>query len=97
VTASGPSKPLRVWSIDPVAVISFRRNQYEEARELMNAIARKLHSKGLTTKLVQAQTNEITPNITLPDVLTKHLFTGKSGLIARKHVKYHHMVLEIAR
>jgi len=75
----------------------FVENNYSKTKELMNDIAAHLYTQGLTTKPVNAQTNEITPNVAMPDVLRQHLFTGENGLMAKKNVTYHHMVIEIAR
>jgi hypothetical protein len=70
---------------------------YDEVKELMNDLSRYLYGKGLTTRKTMASSSEISPNFQLPQVMKQHLFTGENGLIARKYVKYHHMVLEIAR
>ena len=75
----------------------FVENNYSENRGTLDIINRCLHSKGLSTGLAEIDYNEICPNFTLPDVLYGNLFTGESGLIAKKYVKYHSMVIEIKR
>lgn len=75
----------------------FVENNYPQTMELMNDIAAHLYAQGLTVSPVKAKTDKITPNVELPDVLRQHLFTGENGLIAKKNVTYHHMVIEIAR
>jgi len=75
----------------------FVENNYSENRGMLDIINRRLHRKGLSTGLVEIGYDKICPNFTLPDVLHKNLFTGESGLIAKKYVKYHSMVIEIVR
>jgi len=75
----------------------FVENNYSENRGMLDIINRRLHIKGLSTGLAEIDYNEICPNFALPDVLYGNLFTGESGLIAKKYVKYHSMVIEIAR
>lgn len=75
----------------------FVDNHYDETKAMMSDIAKHLHSNGFAKTHAQVFTDEITPNIELPEILAQHLFTGEDGLIARKHVKFHRMVIEIAR
>ncbi len=75
----------------------FVENNYSENRGMLDIINHRLYSKGLSTGLAEIDYNEICPNFTLPDILHNNLFTGESGLIAKKYVKYHSMVIEIAR
>jgi len=41
--------------------------------------------------------DEIRPDIKLPEVLRRYLFTWEDGLKPKRNVKYHSMVIEIAR
>lgn len=75
----------------------FVENNYDEVKVLMNDLSSYLFSKGLTKAKPVAETNEIRPNFRLPQVLRQNLFTWEDGLIPKSVVKYHHIVLEIAR
>ena len=75
----------------------FVENNYGKNKEMLNIINHRLYSKGLSVGLAKIDSEVIRPNFTLPEVLQKNLFTGESGLIARKNVKFHYMVIEIAR
>ena len=77
--------------------IVFVDNMYEKVKELMNELSGYLYDKGLTKHRATAETTTIRPNFRLPQVMQQHLFTGEDGLIPRYNVKFHHMVLEIAR
>lgn len=74
----------------------FVENRYDQVREFMDELSGYLYRKGLTTARVAAQSACIEPGFALPDVL-HNLFTREDGLIPRRYVKFHHMVLEIAR
>ena len=63
--------------------------------ELFEGIIRRSNCRYLV--FVENSYDEIRPDIELPEVLSRHLFTGESGLIAQKYVKHHSMVIEIAR
>ena len=56
-----------------------------------------LYDKCLTTTKATAAYACSSPGFTLPEVLRRRLFTGEDGLIAKSSVKFHHVVLEIAR
>ena len=75
----------------------FVENNYDKNKEMLNFINRRLYSKGLSVGLAKIGYTEIQPNFILPEVLRKNLFIGANGLIAKKYVKFHHMVIEIAR
>ncbi len=75
----------------------FVENNYGENKELLNMINRRLWSKGLSTGLASIEYREIQPNFELPRFLQENLFTGESGLMVKKNVKFHFMVIEIAR
>lgn len=75
----------------------FVENRYEAVRELMNELSANLHGKGLTTRPVTASSVDRIASFPMPHILGEHLFTGEDGLIPRKYIKYHHMVLEVRR
>jgi hypothetical protein len=75
----------------------FVENRYEAVRELMDRLAADLFSKGLITRPAGAAGSIRVAGFPLPPLLREHLFTGEDGLIPRKYVKYHSMVLEIRR
>lgn len=75
----------------------FVDNMYDKVKEMMNELSCYLYDKGLTKTSAAAETSAIRPNFRLPQVMQQHLFTGEDGLIPRYNVKFHHMVLEIAR
>lgn len=77
--------------------IVFVDNMYNEVKGMMNELSSYLYDKGLTKRLVSAETTQIHPNFRLPDVMRENLFTGENGLIPKSTVKFHHMVLKIAR
>jgi hypothetical protein len=77
--------------------VVFAENKYDPVRELMDELSEYLYEQGLTTNCPTFQTSVIRPNFRLPQVMQDHLFTGEDGLIPRYNVKFHHMVLEIAR
>lgn len=77
--------------------IIFVDNMYDKVKEMMNELSVYLYTKGLTTSSPEAATSMIRPNFKLPQVMQQHLFTGEDGLKARFNVKFHYMVLEIAR
>ena len=77
--------------------IVFVDNMYDKVRELMNEMSGYLFDKGLVRHRASATTASTHPNFRLPQVMQQHLFTGEDGLIPRYSVKFHHMVLEIAR
>jgi hypothetical protein len=77
--------------------IVFVDNMYDKVKEMMNELSSHIFDKGLTTSRAIAETSAIRPNFRLPQVMQQHLFTGEDGLIPRYNVKFHHMVLEIAR
>ncbi|MEA3543655.1 MAG: hypothetical protein U9R69_00380 [Thermodesulfobacteriota bacterium] len=75
----------------------FVENNYNENKNLMAVLSRRLVSKGFSTKVANVTFKEIRPNFALPKVLQNHLFTGESGLMAKRNVKFHSMVIEIER
>ena len=75
----------------------FIDNMFDKVKELMNEMSLHLHAKGLTTTLARAETTVSSPNFRLPRIMQQHLFTVGDGLIPRYNVKFHHMVIEIAR
>ena len=75
----------------------FIENNYGKNREMLNFINRRLYSKGLSVGLAKIGYNEIRPNFPTPRVLSRYLYADENGLRAKKIVKYHHMVIEIAR
>lgn len=75
----------------------FIENNYPEVKGLMNELSAFLCDKGLTESRPVAETSTIRPNFILPQVMQQSLFIGTDGLIAKKMVHFHHMVLEIAR
>lgn len=75
----------------------FVDNMYDKVKDLMNEISAHLHRRSLSAAPVCAETTFSRPNFRLPEVMQQHLFTGEDGLIPRYNVKYHHMVIEIAR
>ena len=75
----------------------FVENQYDQVKGLMNELSSYLYEKGLTRYRPSAETRTIRPNFRLPQVMQQHLFIGSDGLIPKYSVKFHHMVLEIAR
>ena len=75
----------------------FVENNFHMVREMMDDFAARLHDKRLTTTRATAAYVCSSPGFTLPEVLRQHLFTGEDGLIAKSCVKFHHLVLEIAR
>jgi len=75
----------------------FVENNYGENKELLDMINRRLWSKGLSTGLAKIEYQHTRPNFVLPRILQENLFTGESGLMEKKNVKFHFMVIEIAR
>jgi hypothetical protein len=75
----------------------FVENNYSDVKGLMNELSAHLHDKGLITSRPVTETTTIRPNFSLPQVLKKNLFTWEDGLKPKHSVKFHHMVLEIAR
>lgn len=75
----------------------FVENTYDQVKDLMNDLSAHLYGKGLTKAKPTAETKTIRPNFRLPQVMQQHLFIGCDGLIPKYSVKFHHMVLEIAR
>ena len=75
----------------------FVENRYYEVRQMMYDLSGYLHGKGLTTAAPRALSREIRANFTLPEVMQQFLFTGEDGLIPRCNIKFHYLVLEIAR
>ena len=75
----------------------FVDNMYDEVKNMMNELSNYLHNKGLTKQLVRAETTKISPKFRIPEVMRQNLFTGENGLKTKYTVKFHHMVLEIAR
>lgn len=77
--------------------IVFIDNMYPQIMEMMNELSAHLYSRGLSKKLARAETTVIRPNFRLSQEMQQHLFTGENGLQVKKNVKFHHMVIEIAR
>ena len=77
--------------------IVFVDNMYDKVKDLMNEMSGYLFDKGLVRNRAHAATATIRPNFRLPRILQQHLFTWEDGLIPKFDVKFHHMVLEIAR
>ncbi len=75
----------------------FVENHYGKVKELMDNLSEQLHARGITVSLNKTFSKTIMPNFQLPRVLRDNLFTGESGLIAKKYVKFHYMALEIVR
>ena len=75
----------------------FVENPYGENWEVLNSINHRLHIEGLSTGLARIGYTETQPNFTLPEALSKNLFIGENGLMAKKNVKFHSMVIEIKR
>lgn len=75
----------------------FVENNYSDVKGLMNDLSTYLYDKGLITSKPVAETTTIRPNFRLPEVLKQNLFIGTDKLIQRHSVKFHHIVLEIAR
>jgi len=75
----------------------FVENNYGKNKELLNMINQRLWSKKLSTGLANIGYQHTRPNFTLPRVLQENLFTGESGLMEKKNVKFYFMVIEIAR
>lgn len=75
----------------------FVENRYEPIREFMNELSSTLYAKGLTTGPVAAASVDRIASFPVPQILLEHLFTGESGLIPKKYIKYHHMILEVRR
>lgn len=75
----------------------FVENRYEVVREFMDKLAADLSAKGLITRPVRAASSIRVAGFSVPPLLRQHLFTGEDGLIPRKYIKYHHMVLEVRR
>lgn len=77
--------------------VAFVENNYNENKKLLEILSNRLVSKGLSPEVANVNYQEIRPDFPLPKVLQDHLFTGESGLIAKRNVKFHSMVIEIAR
>lgn len=75
----------------------FVEKRYEPILEFMNELSSTMYAKGLTTGPVAAASVDRVASFPVPQILREHLFTGESGLIPKKHIKYHHMVLEVRR
>jgi hypothetical protein len=75
----------------------FVENNYPENRDMLNVINRRLFSKGLSTDLAAISQKSIRPNITLPGVLSRHLYTEEDGLRAKKNVTFYYVVIELKR
>jgi hypothetical protein len=75
----------------------FIENNYPETMRLMNDIAEHLYKKGLALAPAKASSKVIRPNFSQPEILSRHLYANEDGLRARKNVKFHHLVIEIAR
>jgi hypothetical protein len=87
----------RVIQTSRCRYLLFVENRYEAVRELMDNLAADLFSKGLTTKPVRAASSHRIAGFSLPPLLREHLFIGQDGLIPRRNIKYHSMVLEVRR
>ena len=72
-------------------------NNYDQVKDLMNALSFHLHDRGLTKSRSIAETKSIMPNFRLPQVMQQQLFIGGESLQPKYKVHFHHMVLEIAR
>lgn len=77
--------------------IVFVDNKYDKVKELMNELSGHLYDKRLTKFRSYANTTEIRANFRIPKVLLDNLFTWEDGLKPKFSVRFHYMVLEIAR
>ena len=75
----------------------FIENNYDENKGLLGKINQHFYQQNLSNGLAKINYDEIRPDIELPEVLRRHLFTWEDGLKPKKNVKYHSMVIEIAR
>lgn len=77
--------------------IVFVENAYGDIFRFMDELAGWLHAEGITTKRGTPKMTAIRSQVKIPDTLLENLFTGESGLIPKRSVKFHHMVLRIKR
>lgn len=77
--------------------VVFVDNNFPAAKNIMNKISSALYESGITADPLEANYKEIKPHFQLPSLLTQFIFTGEDRLIAKKYVKFNHMVLEIER
>ena len=94
---NGVNVALRLITRSKCRYLVFVENNFHMVRELMDDFAERLYDKKFTASRATAAYVHSFPGFSIPVVLRAHLFTGEDGLIPRGSVKFHHMVLEIAR